>query len=129
MVFPAGTLPGNGPGGQQPPGQPWSKEDRRDFQTAYYNFEDAFHRCGGARLPITVGDALLKFVGVYPYETIRDKTGREMAAELEKMWSEIEALTQDEAVELSLEPTTQAPAAHQPHLAAGTVPLECGLPI
>ena len=31
------------------PGQPWSKEDRRDFQTAYYNFEDAFHRCGGAR--------------------------------------------------------------------------------
>ena len=91
------------------PGQPWSKEDRRDFQTAYYNFEDAFHRCGGARLPITVGDALLKFVGVYPYETIRDKTGREMAAELEKMWSEIEALTQDEAVELSLEPTTQAP--------------------
>ena len=30
------------------PGQPWSKEDRRDFQTAYYNFEDAFHRCGGA---------------------------------------------------------------------------------
>ena len=70
------------------PGQPWSKEDRRDFQTAYYNFEDAFHRCGGARLPITVGDALLKFVGVYPYETIRDKTGREMAAELEKMWSE-----------------------------------------
>lgn len=91
------------------PGQPWSKEDQRDFQTAYYNFEDAFHRCGGARLPITVGDALLKFVGVYPYETIRDKTGREMAAELEKMWSEIEALTQDEAVELSLEPTTQAP--------------------
>ena len=72
------------------PGQPWSKEDRRDFQTAYYNFEDAFHRCGGARLPITVGDALLKFVGVYPYETIRDKTGREMAAEPShrtKRWS------------------------------------------
>ncbi len=111
------------------PGQPWSKEDRRDFQTAYYNFEDAFHRCGGARLPITVGDALLKFVGVYPYETIKDKTGREMAAELEKMWSEIEALTQDEAVELSLEPHDAGAAAHQPHPAAGTVPLECGLPI
>ena len=59
-------------------------------------------------LPLTVGDALLVYLSVYRYTDACDATPAQIKANLSKMWDEITVLTKDQAVEVVLEPQTEA---------------------
>ena len=87
-----------------PKGEKWTFEDRRDFDSVYFHFRNAFEAKGGGKLPITVGDALLAFITVFGYKETVHKTEQEMKKDLSKIWDEFLVLTKEESIELLMEP-------------------------
>ncbi len=88
----------------------WSEEERLELVSLYRCFCRAFQAAGGDNLSITASDALLAYINVYGYRAAADKTESEMRADLTKIWKEVLVLTEDEAVELSMEPEKAAPS-------------------
>lgn len=91
------------------PGRSWTDEERRELSSAYYRFSDSFDELGGHSLPITTGDAMLVYLGVYGYDHLRHALREEITSDLERIWKEVLALTRDEAVDLVMEPSEPAP--------------------
>ena len=89
-------------------GEEWTDDDRKNFNALHTKFRQQFRALGGARLPLTVGDALLVYLSVYRYTDACDATPAQIKANLSKMWDEITVLTKDQAVEVVLEPQTEA---------------------
>ena len=87
-----------------PEGEVWTADDRLEMSTVYTNFRKAFESKGGAKLPITVGDALLTFITVFGYLETKEKTANEMKKDLAKIWDEFLVLTEEQSIELSMEP-------------------------
>lgn len=84
------------------PGQPWSEDDKKTFASVYYRFAAAFAALGGKKLPITIGDALLAFLKIYPYDSVPDLTDDGLRQRLENAWPEVLVLTEESGIELSL---------------------------
>ena len=89
-------------------GAEWTDDDRKNFNALHTKFRKQFRALGGAQLPLTVGDALLVYLSVYRYTDACDATPAQIKANLSKMWDEITVLTKDQAVEVVLEPQTEA---------------------
>ena len=89
-------------------GEEWTDDDRKNFNALHTKFRKQFRALWGARLPLTVGDALLVYLSVYRYTDACDATPAQIKANLSKMWDEITVLTKDQAVEVVLEPQTEA---------------------
>lgn len=87
-----------------PKGEKWTYDDRMEFDSVYFHFRNAFEAKGGAKLPITVGDALLAFITVFGYKETLQKTEQEMKKDLAKIWDEFLVLTKEESIELLMEP-------------------------
>lgn len=90
--------------------EPWSEDKCKDFKSLYSEFEKAFLERGGDRLKITISDALLFFLSLYPYEEARDMILSEIRRHLNKIWPEIVLLTKDNSVELLMDPTAEKKA-------------------
>ena len=89
-------------------GEKWTDDDRKNFNALHTKFRQQFRALGGARLPLTVGDALLVYLSVYRYTDACDATPAQIKENLSKMWEEITVLTKEQAVEVVLEPQTEA---------------------
>ena len=85
-------------------GEEWTDDDRKNFNALHTKFRQQFRALGGARLPLTVGDALLVYLSVYRYADACDATPSQIKENLSKMWDEITVLTKEQAVEVVLEP-------------------------
>ena len=86
----------------------WSDDERRRYLSGYYIFSEAFEKLGGNKLPITVADAMLEWLKVYPFGQIREMSSQQLLRSLEAMWPQIKAIgssvpiklhTQDSACE------------------------------
>ena len=88
-------------------GEEWTDEDRKNFNALHTKFRQQFRALGGARLPLTVGDALLVYLSVYRYSDACDSTPAQIKANLARIWDEITVLTKDQAVEVVLEPASE----------------------
>lgn len=84
---------------------PWDKQTQETFRGAYYYFSNAFEERGGKRLAITLGDAFVTFLKVFGYESLLRMQPQEYAENVSKCWSEFEVLTEQEQVDLVLNPT------------------------
>ena len=82
----------------------WTEEEFKDFKYFYTLFENAFVDKGGERLNITISDALLFFLSLYPYEEAREMTPKMISKQLDKIWQEIELLGVEDSVELLMDP-------------------------
>lgn len=91
-----------------PVGEKWTEDDRLEMSTVYINFRNAFESKGGGKLPITVGDALLAFITVFGYQETKEKTAQEMKKDLAKIWDEFLVLTEEQSIELSMEPPKES---------------------
>ncbi|MCD7735579.1 MAG: BMP family ABC transporter substrate-binding protein, partial [Lachnospiraceae bacterium] len=89
------------------PDELWDDDDRLNFSSVYTRFTSAFHAKGGARLPITAGDAFLAFITLYGYDAVNNITTDEMKSLITKAWEEFRLLTEDEKVALKMDPTTE----------------------
>mgnify|MGYP001034134195 FL=1 len=87
-----------------PKGQQWTYEDRREFDSVYFHFRKAFEAKDGDKLPITVGDAFLAYITVFGYHEATQKTEQEIKKDLSKIWDEFLVLTNDQSIELFMEP-------------------------
>ncbi|MCD8332547.1 MAG: BMP family ABC transporter substrate-binding protein [Clostridiales bacterium] len=90
----------------------WSMDDRIDFRSCYNRFAEAFRDLGGDRLSCTAGDALLSYMYVFGYESMKEETPADLRKNLKRVWEEIEISQSDEEPEqktdLKLDPTPDA---------------------
>ena len=86
----------------------WTDDESMDFSSFYLAFQNAFKDKGGFKLAgITCGDALLFYLSLYPYEQAKDMTSAMIKPNLDKIWSEILLLGENDSVELLMNPTEE----------------------
>lgn len=84
--------------------EPWTDRERSEFSASYAIFRRAFEAKGGGRLDVTPAEALLAYLKLYGYPTLREQGESAIRTNLEKSWSEIAAQTVEKPVELFLTP-------------------------
>lgn len=86
----------------------WTEDDRRDLSSFHANFRKAFLWHSGP-LPdhVTLEDAMLLFLSLYPYEESRDAAYSTILTNLEKIWSEVTMLGDNDSVELMMDPSAE----------------------
>ena len=68
----------------------FSDDERLDFNSAHLAFERAYlAKKGSEELTITIDDAMLVFLNVYGYETLKKMSAAEVKDSVEKVWTEI----------------------------------------
>lgn len=85
------------------PDHVWTEEERRSFLSSFVFFESAFRKLGGETLPVTAADALLVWLGVYPFETLRQRSFNELVQSLGVVWPDVKVAGQPEPIGLSTE--------------------------
>lgn len=73
-------------------GEPWTADERRAFTSGFYWFTKAYKEKGGSSLPITAGDAFLRYLSIYGYEGMKSRSPREIADALDNLWKELETM-------------------------------------
>ncbi len=106
------------------PEEPWTDEERSAFHTTYYYFEKAYYANGGHRLRSTVGDAMLAYIKVYGYQTLRNMTETEMKKSVAKVWEEITLQQEEQPIDLKLDPAGTETKKTLLHKLGGTKPLK-----
>ena len=86
------------------PDDKWNDDQKMDFSSLHFNFTNAYEAKGGRKLPITIGDAMSAFINIYGYAETLAMTQSELRANIEKIWNEFVMLTQDESLDLVLNP-------------------------
>ncbi|MCR5273520.1 MAG: BMP family ABC transporter substrate-binding protein [Lachnospiraceae bacterium] len=88
------------------PGEVWDTEDKKVFQSVFYQFSTAVVRQNGGQLKhVTMADAFLAFLGIYDYDEIKAISGDALNELIVKSWKEIALLEQVDDVELKMDPT------------------------
>lgn len=85
----------------------WTEDECMDFSSFHVAFYKAFKEKGGLKLNITTGDALLFYLSLYPYEEAKEMISSEIKTNLDKIWSEIVLLGNQDPVELLMNPTEE----------------------
>ena len=85
-------------------GTPWSVEEKRLFSSCLLHFSKAYEEKGGAKIPITVGDAFLAYLNVYGYENMVDLPQETLKKQLAPLWEDLEALPCDKNVSVIMQP-------------------------
>lgn len=91
------------------PEERWNDDDRAAFTSAYYYFRQAYETSGGKKLSSTVGDAMLAFVQVYGWQTLRSGSQAEIKKQLVKAWEEIALQQEDAPIDVKLAPEGKKP--------------------
>ena len=89
------------------PGEVWSDEDRQSLSTAYYYFRQAYEARGGRKLTSTVGDAMLAYMEVYGYQSLRGKSETEIKKLVGNVWEEIVLQQERPAIDVKLQPAAE----------------------
>ena len=85
----------------------WTDEQVQNLTSAYYKFSKAYEEKGGKKLEnITTGDAFLRTIQVYDYETVVGMNIAEIKTVLAKMWEEFLMMNQGQEVTVTLDPPT-----------------------
>lgn len=86
----------------------WTEDELMDFASFHVSFNKAFADNGGYKLPnLTCDDAMLLYLSLYPYEEAKETISSQMKENLDKIWSEVALLGNDDSVELLMEPTEE----------------------
>lgn len=85
-------------------GVPWSVEDKRLFSSCLLHFSKAYEEKGGAKIPITTGDAFLAYLNVYGYENMVELSQESLKKQLTPLWEDLEALPCDKNVSVIMQP-------------------------
>lgn len=80
------------------------KEATSIFRTNYYQFRKAYKNLRGDSLNITTGDAFLKYIMVFGYKGMYEKTEEELEEELERLWPELQLLAENDPIGLQTQP-------------------------
>ena len=76
----------------------WTAEERQRFISGFTYFQAAFRKLGGESLPVTAADALLVWLKVYPFETLKTTMAPELAKTLSTVWADVKMVAQDDPI-------------------------------
>lgn len=82
----------------------WDDKTKEEFNSVLYRFTKAYESKGGAKLPITVGDAFVAFMNVFGYESMLEMSVDDYMKNVAKCWSEFVILTEKDRVDLVMHP-------------------------
>ncbi|MEF9955343.1 MAG: BMP family ABC transporter substrate-binding protein [Clostridium sp.] len=82
----------------------WDESTREHFSSDFVKFKNAYLNKGGEMLSISFGDALLTYIGVYGYESLRTVSSTELKDNLTRIWEEFKLLEENQSVELLMDP-------------------------
>lgn len=85
--------------------EPWDDEMRRDVKFLYSVFRRHFHSRNGQRLPISTGDAFLRFMEIYSWEQIQGLSSLEVNKRIDRIWQEFRVLADENPTSRILNPT------------------------
>ena len=85
-------------------GEAWTQDDRSGLSTAYYYFRQAYEACGGNRLSSTVGDAMLAYMEIYGYQSLRGQGAAEIKKAVTRAWEEIRLQQEAAPIDVKLDP-------------------------
>lgn len=92
-------------------GEAWSQDDRRHFANAYYYFRQAYEANGGQRLSSTVGDAMLAYMEIYGYPSLRGQSAAEIKKAVARAWEEISLQQEPVPIDVRLSPEEEKKSA------------------
>lgn len=90
-------------------GEKMDEDAKKDFVSCFLSFKNAYDARGGERFDYPAGDAFLRFIHIHGYEHVKDMLPSEMAKNVAKTWAEFELLSENNAVELRMDPTLNEP--------------------
>ena len=93
------------------PAQHWTEEDRREFKFVLSRFTDAFVANGWEKGgKISAAEGLLAFLNLYKYEEVLALSGTKLQELVQKRWTELSGLDEEQKIELKLDPTEEKKA-------------------
>lgn len=84
--------------------EPWDEIEQSVFRSNYYYFRQLLQSMGGERLKCTTADAMLSFIQVYGYDSLREKSGKELTQDIQRLWEELKLLGEEESIDLLTDP-------------------------
>ena len=97
------------------PDEKWSEDDCMDFEALYYRFKGIYEK-QYLNSDITIGDALLTFIELYGYDSLRNKYAEELEPLIAATWEELNLIGKDDDIELLLAPTDKKTLLSKLHL-------------
>lgn len=86
----------------------WTDEETADFKAAYYRFRRAYKVMVGENLTITTGDAFLRYLEVFRYEGIEQKTERDFREQINQLYDEFYQKNEKQGVKLIMGPSEES---------------------
>lgn len=99
------------------PDDTWTEEERKRFFSAWFYFRQAYEELGGKKLRSTVGDAMLAYMEIYGYPSIRGRSAQQIRSSLAGVWEEITLQQEEEPIDVKLAPSGKKPSLVQKVLA------------
>jgi len=87
------------------PQKAWAEDLRRDVKFLFAIFENYYLLKNGQRLPITTGDAFLRFLEIYGYDKINGRSSLELHRMIDRVWAEFRVLADKNPSSYILNPT------------------------
>lgn len=85
----------------------WDEDVVKRLRTNYYYFRKAFLEQGGSKLQITPADAMLRYMDIYGYDSLRGKGEAEIKNELVRVWKEIALIQEGSPIDVIEDPDTE----------------------
>lgn len=86
----------------------WTDDDRRYFKSRFIHFQKAFIRMGGESLGITVADALIVWLKIYPFEALWNFTVADLNKSIQVVWPDIRLIANETPITVATEPAPEA---------------------
>ncbi len=97
------------------PNEIWSEDDCLDFTSLYYRFKTAYEK-QHLNSDITIGDALLTFLELYSYDSVRNKYADELEELIAATLEELNLIGKEDDIKLLLAPTDKKTLLSKLHL-------------
>jgi len=82
----------------------WDDETVKRLRTVYYYFRKAFLEQGGGKLHVTPADAMLQYMEIYDYDSLRGRSETEIKNVLGKVWKEIALIQEGQPIDVIVDP-------------------------
>ncbi len=79
------------------------EENEGELRKNYHMFHREYEKLGGDKLPITTGDAFLKYLEIYPF---REGIEEDMAVNIHNIWEELTVSSEEAKVDLEMNDTS-----------------------
>ena len=86
------------------PDHVWTEDERRRFSSGFSLFKAAFARCSARAPEITPAEALLGWLALYPFSSLRDLSAAQLYQQLDKLWPDISVREEPSPIAVSTEP-------------------------